>query len=278
MTNASDFTGCYRPAKFFIIDFVLTWGPLWIAVAGVHSGLLEFNIPFMIVAGISAIPAALYMFYTSGNRALIRDFGLRVIRFNLIPFRWWVILLASIPLIMGSAVLISLPFGGSLEQLAPSDRMASAPLVLALLVLVFGPLPEELGWHGYGVDSLRSRMNGFWTSIVFGIIWPVWHIPLFFIPDSYQQQLLAMPIPLFFYLFGMIPQAVIMNWIYWHTNRSIISAILFHFMINFMGEAFQITQQSKSIAGLLFFTIAMIILLTDRETFWKRPYAFNLHK
>ncbi|MCW8194609.1 CPBP family intramembrane metalloprotease [Proteobacteria bacterium 005FR1] len=278
MPDASDFAGHYRPAKFFIIDFILTWGPLWTAVAGIHSGWLEFDVPFMIVAGISAIPAALYMFYTSRSRALIRDFWLRVVRFDLIPFRWWLVLLGSVPLVMGSAVLISLFFGGSLDQLTPSDRMASAPLVLAALVLVFGPLPEELGWHGYGIDSLRSRMNGFWTSLAFGIIWPVWHVPLFFIPDSYQQQLLAMPVPLFFYLFGMIPQAIIMNWIYWHTNRSIASAIIFHFMINFIGEAFQITQQSKSVAGLLFVIIAIMLLFADRQIFWKKPYVFHLQQ
>jgi len=58
---------------------------------------------------------------------------------------------------------------------------------------------------------------------------------------------LSQPVPLFYYLAGMIPQAVIMNWIYFHTNRSVLSAVVFHFLINFVGEAFHISQLSKSI-------------------------------
>jgi hypothetical protein len=274
--ETSDVSSVYHPTKFFVLDFVLTWGPLWTAVVGLSAGWFEFDYLFMVVAGISAVPVALYMFYSSRNKALIRDFWARVLRPGLISPRWWLVLLLFVPALMSVAVLLSTLFGGSLEQFVPSERLVAAPLAMIALVLVFGPLPEELGWHGYGIDSLRSRMNGFGTSLVFGIIWPVWHIPMFFIEDSYQQALLAMPVPLFFYLFGMIPQAVIMNWIYWHTGRSVLSAIIFHFLINFMGEGFQITQQSKSIAGVLFFASAAVILYVDKDTFWLKRCAYKL--
>ena len=151
-------------------------------------------------------------------------------------------------------------------------------VTFVLLHLLYGPLPEELGWRGYGIDSLRSRMNGFWSSILFGVIWPLWHLPMFFLPGSYQQALLSHPVALFFYITSMIPQAVIMNWIYFHTNRSVISAVAFHFLINFIGEAFHISQVSKSIAGALYFTVAIMILIIDRNTFFRPEYTVGLQQ
>jgi membrane protease YdiL (CAAX protease family) len=268
----------YRPFRFFLIDFLLTWIPLWLAVAGITRGWFEFNVIFMGVAGISAVPAALIMIYTSGDRELVRDFWRRVVNPALIPGLWWGVTLLFVPLLTGLSVLLSLVFGDSLSQLQPNNRLLAAPLGFVLLHLLYGPLPEELGWRGYGIDSLRSRMNGFWTSILFGVIWPLWHLPLFFIPGSYQQALLSQPVPLFFYLASMIPQAVIMNWIYFHTNRSVISAVAFHFLINFIGEAFHISQISKSIAGALYFAVAILILIIDRNTFFRPEYTVGLQQ
>ncbi|UNC92180.1 CPBP family intramembrane glutamic endopeptidase [Candidatus Contubernalis alkalaceticus] len=43
-------------------------------------------------------------------------------------------------------------------------------MVFFLIYLVFGPIPEELRWRGYGIDSLRSRFNFFTASLVMSII------------------------------------------------------------------------------------------------------------
>jgi membrane protease YdiL (CAAX protease family) len=171
---------------------------------------------------------------------------------------------------MGIALLIRLPFGGPLSELQPNERFLSGPLLFVLLHLMYGPLPEELGWRGYGIDALRTRMNGFWTSMLFGIIWPFWHLPLFFVPGSYQEQLLAQPLPLVMYLVSMIPQAVLMNCVYFHTNRSVISAVILHFMINFIGEAFHFSQSTKIAEGFVFFAVAAVILVKDGKTFFER--------
>ena len=37
----------YKPFRFFLIDFLLTWIPLWLAVAGINRGWFEFNVLFM---------------------------------------------------------------------------------------------------------------------------------------------------------------------------------------------------------------------------------------
>jgi membrane protease YdiL (CAAX protease family) len=166
----------------------------------------------------------------------------------------------------------------SVSQIEGYLPLLAAPLGFVLLHVLYGPPPEEWSWRGYGIDSLRSRMNGFWTSMVFGVVWPLWHLPLFFIPDSYQQHLLSQPVPLFFYLADMIPQTVIMNWIFFHTNKSVLSAVFFHFLINFVGEAFHISQLSKSIGGVLYYAAAILILIIDRDTFFRLHYPIGLEQ
>jgi membrane protease YdiL (CAAX protease family) len=54
-------------------------------------------------------------------------------------------------------------------------------------MLVIAPVLEELGWHSYGTDCLRSKMNLFKTSLVFGLFWGIWHMPLGSIRDYYQS-------------------------------------------------------------------------------------------
>ncbi len=50
-----------------------------------------------------------------------------------------------------------------------------------MVILFLAPTLEELGWRGYGVDSLRSKFSLFKTTMLFAVIWGLWHLPLFFI-------------------------------------------------------------------------------------------------
>ena len=275
MSDMNQATKPYKPFAFFLIVFSLNWGPLWLLAIGLNRGWFATSLLPIAVGGISPTLAALVMIYASNNRKLRRDFWHRVLDPRLIPLRWLPIILLFVPLLMTVAVVISTGFEGLLSQLRPNPRFLAAPLGFFLLTLIYGPIPEELGWRGYGIDSLVSRMNGFWTTVLFGIIWPLWHLPLFFIDGTYQHVLLVQPIPLVFFLAGMLPQTVIMNWIFFHTNRSVISAILFHFTINFMGEALAIGQQTKVIAGILFFAAAICVVVADRKLFFQSPVVEN---
>jgi CAAX protease family protein len=57
-------------------------------------------------------------------------------------------------------------------------------------LLLAAPMLEELAWHSYGTDCLRSRFNLFNASLLFAIFWAFWHFPLSFIKDYYHSNLL----------------------------------------------------------------------------------------
>ena len=43
---------------------------------------------------------------------------------------------------------------------------------------------EEIGWRGYALPRLAARFGFARGSILLGLIWACWHLPLFFIPGT----------------------------------------------------------------------------------------------
>jgi membrane protease YdiL (CAAX protease family) len=129
--------------------------------------------------------------------------------------------------------------------------------------MVYGPIPEELGWRGYALDRLQRKWNALASSLVLGVIWAVWHLPIFFI----RGTLLSEVVPLWSTQFwvsmgpGILALAVVMTWIYNNTQRSILGAILFHFMMNFTLEFLRLPGDLKIYHFVWLTIIALVVTL-----------------
>lgn len=100
-------------------------------------------------------------------------------------------------------------------------------MIAALIVSTWTQAGEELGWRGFALPQLAGRMGVGPASIVIGVIWAVWHLPLFYAPysDTYGQSF-----PL--YLSQVVGISVAMGWLYWRTNGSLILVMLLHAAVN----------------------------------------------
>jgi membrane protease YdiL (CAAX protease family) len=101
---------------------------------------------------------------------------------------------------------------------------------------LFGPFPEELGWRGYALDGLQERKSVLVSSLILGTIWAIWHIPLFFMRGTFQSELGFGSIAFWQFMGSAILISIFFTWIYNNNNRSILSAMLFHFSINLTGN------------------------------------------
>ena len=92
--------------------------------------------------------------------------------------------------------------------------------------MIGGQAGEEIGWRGYALPRLAARWGLGGASILLGVIWATWHLPLFFVPgaDTYGQSF-----PM--YLLQVIALSVAIAWLYWRT-RSLLLTMLMHAAIN----------------------------------------------
>jgi membrane protease YdiL (CAAX protease family) len=188
-----------------------------------------------------------------------RDYWRRVFQFRRIDGVWYGVIVNTVPLLAGLAVLLDSWLGGRGAYLEPAERFLAQPwaiLLFALFLFIFGPLPEELGWRGCALDRLQVRWSALNASLVVGLAWTLWHLPLFFIPGTYQHGLGWGSLGFWLFLVDKVPQSIVMTWIYNNTRRSTLSAILFHFMINFTGELVALTPRAEVLLVLLWLTAA----------------------
>jgi membrane protease YdiL (CAAX protease family) len=177
------------------------------------------------------------------------------------------LMLASILL----AQVISLPFGYSVDQFSLSGKTSfSAGIFPGWFMLIFAPLVEELAWHSYGTDCLRRRMNLFNTCLVFGVFWVVWHVPLSFIKDYYHSNVATTGLLYSLnFAFSLIPFVILMNWLYYKTNRSILIAIIFHVSAGCFNEMFATRPESKVIQTGLLLVLSVVLVIKERGFFFR---------
>ncbi len=165
------------------------------------------------------------------------------------------------------AVLLDIALNGNAVLAQIGKRVSpfiAAPYTVApflLRVVIYGPIPEELGWRGYILDRLQARWNALVSSLILGAVWALWHLPLFYIigmNPHYGQGAWS----LWFWLFmvEVVSTAVIYTWIFNNTRRSTLGAILFHFVSNVTAEFTNATAGTNFSATLLLIIAAVIVV------------------
>ena len=139
-------------------------------------------------------------------------------------------------------------------------------------IFFFGPVPEELGWRGIALDQLQEKFSALIASFILGGVWALWHLPLFFMKGTYQNEIGFGSADFWMFNMTLLPITILMTWIYNHTDRSILAAILFHFIINLSGEFFGIEGVARIYQfDLLFIMTALVVLLYGEKTLNDKP-------
>jgi uncharacterized protein len=183
----------YRPAPFFLLAYAVTWTLWFVGIyVGSRPDLEAYGSVLSLVGLLGPIGTALYLVFTSGSEALRSDFKDRL--FNLRRIRPIFVLAAvAIPFAVILSILLSAAFGQPTDQFKLSG--GGNLLAMMILAMVLAPIMEEVGWHGYGVDSLRAKTGMLQATLLFGVLWSVWHAPLFLIGGTYQNALRVWTIP-----------------------------------------------------------------------------------
>ena len=264
-----------HPVLFYGLATILPWS-LW-AVAAYLSHLTppsKTNTLLASLAGLAGLitPAIVAFWLMKKDRLLEKDLYSRIFNFKEIKP---VYLLLTFFLMLASILLaqaISLLFGYSAEQFRITGHYTFSSGVFPVwFLLIIAPVLEELAWHTYGTDSLRSRFNLFNTSIIFALFWGIWHVPLSFIKDYYQSHLVVSgAIYSINFLVSLFPFVIIMNWLYYKSGRNILVAIIFHITAGYFNEIFATHPMSKVIQTGLLLIFSIFLMLREKSFFFSR--------
>ncbi|CCB89452.1 CPBP family intramembrane glutamic endopeptidase [Simkania negevensis] len=269
------FTLTYHPMIFYLITILFSLACTPFVAYFSNRGQNDKVILLLCLTLFLPCLTAIALTYFSGNKEMIQDLWSRLILVKIQPIYLMIIIL-FMPCLTLLATGISLAFGYSSEQffLAKSLSVMKGWSILGIFVpLVLAPLIEEFGWRGYGVDSLRSHFNLFVTSVLFGTLWALWHLPLFFVKGCYQNQLFQLgPIYVLNFFLSVFVIAFIMNWIFYQTGRSIPALILFHSMINLSAMLFRTEPLTKCIATVLLCLVLAFIVIQNKAIFFEKRF------
>ncbi|WP_292470532.1 MmRce1 family CPBP family CAAX prenyl protease [Methanolobus sp.] len=265
----------YKPGIYYLSIFIITFA-LWFAGAYM-SFRDDGNGLYMLVLlpGLMApFLISLFMIYRSNNADLKKDFINRLINIRLIHPNILPVFFLLMPLVVLLSTLISIPLGEPLSQFQFAEGFSfSAGAVPVLLILLLAASFEELGWRGYAFDSLQSRHTYFTASLIFSVLWSLWHFPLIFVNNSYQYEIFNEN---FWYgmnfFVSIVPMGMIISWICIKNGKSIIAAMVFHFIINMSQELLDITQNTKCIETVVLIFVAVLLIAYDREMFFSRKH------
>jgi membrane protease YdiL (CAAX protease family) len=216
----SAFVRRHRFSTFVVLTFVLTWLP-WLTVAWLlRTGRLPVATTLVLIGGFGPFLAAVLVAAAGGD---LRSW-LRTLVDPGAPLRVWaaavLVPLALYALALGVFLLV----GGSFDRTSVLPAAAVPAVVFATFVR--GGL-EEPGWRGMALPVLQRRVGAFRASIVIGVIWAVWHVPLFLMPGSSQAGT-----PFWLYAPAVVGISVIATWLYNAAGGRVLVPVVFHTLSN----------------------------------------------
>jgi membrane protease YdiL (CAAX protease family) len=209
----------YPLVTFFILVFGLTW------VVGVPRAagapLVTVGQAWTWAPAIAALLAAAL----TGGRAAVSELGSRLVRWR-VGWQWYLVVILGPALFSVVVAGVYVLLGGSWAEAAPpallEGPLMMLPLFLVILTLTDG-LGEELAWRGFALPRLLTRYNALAASLILGVLWALWHLPLLWTEGNgmFHQ-------PVWLLLMDVTAKSVLFTWVFLHTRGSVLIAMLFH--------------------------------------------------
>ena len=209
--------------SFFLLTFAVTWA-CWIPIVMVPVPAHTILQAVLLFIGIFA-PALVAVSLIGRSEGVD---GLRLVLARMlhweVDWRWY---LFAVGYTLSIKLIVTLIY-----RLASGTwpRFGTVPLnIIPFAIFISTPVQsgEEVGWRGYALPRMARSMGLGWASIVLGLVWGCWHLPLFFLPgsDTYHQ---SFPV----YITQVTAISVAMAWLWERTGGSLLLTMLMHAAIN----------------------------------------------
>jgi membrane protease YdiL (CAAX protease family) len=214
--------------RFLVLTFASTWA-LWALVirasaepSSAPPGLALGGPIFLIGVFAPGLIAVALTAWDDGRQAVGALLGR--IAFWRVGLRFYAFALLLVPLTKLAVAALHRALTGTWPRFGETNP---ALLVAATIISTVSQAGEEVGWRGYLLPRLTERTGLVAASLIVGVIWAAWHLPLFFAPGADTN---GQSFPL--YAMQVTAYSVAFAWLYWRTGGSLLLTMLMHAAAN----------------------------------------------
>lgn len=225
------------PWLYFVLAFAITW-VIWLPGVLATWGWIELPVPFIVFFFIGTwgpFLAASIVTYRESGWGGVKAFWRRGLDWK-IGVRWIVVIVGIALLASAVPLGVHLLLGGP----PPASTLLSVPWMIVPVVATYfltGGGNEEWGWRGFALDRFQARWSPLASAVILGLIWGLWHLPLFFIQYTAQYHE-----PLWLFMLLAPGMSVLHSWVYNGTGGNLVAAWLLHAAIGGAWEVFPLAQ------------------------------------
>jgi membrane protease YdiL (CAAX protease family) len=208
-----------RPlAAFFVLAYAFSWWPFILyTLTGSGPTILSCG-PFLAAVAVLALTSG-----RDGIKALFRS-----MRRWRVPVRWWAVAILTPIVLTSLATVLNVALGGPTPTAGELGNWTNVvPTALFILfVPLIGGAWEEPGWRGYALPRLLAERSALSASLILGVLWALWHLPVYLVDDQHWSDLVL-----------VVVATIVFTWIFQSAGGSVLVAMVFHALNNaFSGE------------------------------------------
>lgn len=227
---------------FFVIAYAYTW-IIWFGLLGLIKLLPDVNpwalLPFGLIGAAGPLFSSMLLTYKyEGGWTAVKAFWKRGVQLKTIPlWIWFAMVLVYVLQNFITGYLVA-------PDDAEIDYIGLALFVpIFILVYIGGPVQEEYGWRGYALDRLQTKYSALVSSIIVGVLWGFWHLPLFYISLDPHSDM-----NLWYFVLENVGSSMVYSWLYNQSQSNITVAILIHMANNSVSYIFTLDSAVDSVA------------------------------
>jgi membrane protease YdiL (CAAX protease family) len=216
--------------KFFLVTYTVSW-VCFCSAAIIPEGttLALLRVPLLLLGtfapSLVAIGLTTWDNGTRGTQAFLgRLFKRRNVDVRKVNVRWYLFAIGYMAAIKLAVALVHRAITGAWPTFGDTAWYVTAVAIVFSTPVQAG---EEIGWRGYALPRLAARMGYARASLLLGVLWACWHLPLFFVPGL-DMQGQSFPV----WALSVTALSVAITWLYAHTEGSLLLVMLMHSAVN----------------------------------------------
>ncbi|MBT2234285.1 CPBP family intramembrane glutamic endopeptidase [Nonomuraea sp. NEAU-A123] len=258
-------------AAFWTVTFTTSWA-LWLIAIRLGGSPMSFPtvVPYLL-GGFGPVIGAIVV--RAGRARRRQPAPAHTVRLRLSARLLWVLplLVMASATVLVAALLAYLLGGPAVSSTAGQSLIAAVggPVPFVVSMLIAGPLAEEPGWRGTAYPRLRASMSRLRAGLLLGVVWAVWHLPLFFVHGTVQAAFGLISWGGLLFTISVLPMALLTGYAY--ERAGVAAAIAVHFGVNatmaLLGVSSPMTQA---------FIVAVQIIVAIALLAWRRDRRADL--